>query len=304
VKPTAIRCTTESALGDVLARLGDGAADALAAGRIFIGRRRAQTAEDRVPAGTEVVCYDARSAADAPLEILAEADGLVAVMKPHDIATIADHHGRSGTLVAVTAKALGLPEERLFPTSRLDVGVSGVVLFALDDAARAAVARARDESRYARHYVAIAAAPPEPNQGRWAAPIGRDRDPRKRRVNGRDAIPAETAYAVVAAARAGALLAAEPKTGRTHQIRVHAAHAGTPLFGDRAYGGATRIVSPSGGVTAVERIALHAAWIDVALAGGRRLYAEAPVPPDLRALWRAVGGDDSEWTAAVLKLEG
>ena len=301
--PRSIQVQTDSTLADVLGRLGEGAEQALAEGRIFIGLRRAAGLGDRVPAGAEVTRYGARAGSDAAVAILARADGLVAVFKPPEIATIPDHRGRAGTLVARTAELLGIPERELSATSRLDVGVSGVVLFATTEAARKSVAESRHAGRYARHYVALCRGTPSPERGLWSAPIGRDRDPRKRRVGGRDAVPAETAYAAVAATGAATLLAVEPQTGRTHQIRVHAAHAATPLLGDRDYGGAPNLVCPNGAVVALDRVALHAAWIDLALGRTDRFYAEAPVPGDLRALWTAAGGDDSAWNRAVLRVQ-
>lgn len=304
MRPVAVRVQSESTLADVLGRLGDGAEQALAEGRIFIDHRRAAGPGDRVPAGVEVVRYAPRQTSDdAPVRILAEGDGLIAVFKPPAVATIADHHGRAGTLLAQTAAACGVPEGAVFPTSRLDVGVSGVVLFAFTDAARKDVADAREAGHYARHYVALTSRAPSPKSGLWAAAIGRDRDPRKRKVGGRDPVPAETAYASIAEASAAALLAVEPKTGRTHQIRVHAAHAGAPLLGDRAYGGVARLVSARGEVMALGRIALHAAWIEVTPKRARRFFAEAPVPDDLRAIWSAAGGDGAAWDRAVLKMQ-
>jgi len=310
VKPRVILCRTETVLSEVLGRLGEGSEDALAEGRIFIGAHRATRSSDRVPAGTEVIRYGTRpatgdsgaaeAAKSARFHVVMEAHGLVAVFKPASIATIADHHGHTGTLVEQTAAAIGLPKERLFPTSRLDVGVSGIVVFATSDQARQAVARARAAGRYRRHYVAIGGGSITPERGRWTAPIGREKDPRRRRVHGRDAVIAETVYAVAGAVAGACLLAVEPETGRTHQIRVHAAHAGAPLLGDRAYGGTTRIVSLSGAVRAIDRIALHAAWIDIAL--GRRFFAEAPVPDELVSLWSALGGEEAAWQAAMLKL--
>ena len=77
---------------------------------------------------------------------------------------------------------------QLHPTSRLDVGVSGVVLFALTKAASKRLLAARERGDYLRHYVALAARAPAPCEGSWAWAIGRARDPRKRRVDGRDAV--------------------------------------------------------------------------------------------------------------------
>jgi len=311
MKPLAILCRAETILAEVLARLGEGSEDALAQGRIFIGAHRASRPSDRVPAGTEVIRYGARPGASDPtgapqaaeparFRVVLEADGLVAAFKPPHIATVADHHGHTGTLVEQTAAAIGLPKERLFATSRLDVGVSGIVVFATSEQARKAVAQARAAGRYRRHYVAIGGGSVTPERGRWTAPIGRDKDPRKRRIHGRDAVIAETAYAVAGVVAGACLLAVEPETGRTHQIRVHAAHAGAPLLGDRAYGGLTRLVSVSGAVTALDRIALHAAWIDISL--DRQFVAEAPVPDELVSVWSALGGDEAAWQAVVLKL--
>ena len=91
-----------------------------------------------------------------------------------------------------------------------------------------------------------------------------------------------------------ALVAVDPETGRTHQIRVHASHAGHPLFGDRDYGGILRIVRSDGRIVAPPRIALHAARVSVL-----GLTFRAPVPPALRGIWQAAGGDDSAWEDAV-----
>ena len=59
------------------------------------------------------------------------------------------------------------------------------------------------------------------------------------------------------------MLSVEPITGRTHQIRVHASHAGAPLLGDRDYGGPTRWTLKSGKSVTLDRIALHCARVTV-----------------------------------------
>jgi 23S rRNA pseudouridine1911/1915/1917 synthase len=95
------------------------------------------------------------------------------------------------------------------------------------------------------------------------------------------------------------MLAVTPLTGRTHQIRVHAAHAGAPLVGDRAYGGPVRVTLPSGRVLQPGRIALHAARVVVPGEGGSPLVAAAPVPAELEALWSALGGEPAAWEVSV-----
>ncbi len=294
--PILVLCKEETTVTEILPRFGEGAAQALEEGRIFIGKRRA-AASDSVRAGDEVWLYPARPPSRELPRILLERAGIVAAYKPAEMSTVADHRGSAGSLESVVKAMLG--REPLVVTSRLDVGVSGVVLFATDEASRRVLARAREEGRYLRHYVAVSSSSPAPERGVWTGSIGRAVDPRLRRVGGRSAVIAETAYAVVAKAPKGALLAVEPKTGRTHQIRVHAAHAGCPLWGDGAYGGSTRLVFGNGAVASVERIALHAAWVEVPLTKSATVRAEAPLPPDFRAIWTACGGDSSAFAGAL-----
>ena len=164
-------------------------------------------------------------------------------------------------LVATVRGRSAWTPARLHATSRLDRDVSGVVVFALTQGGRRAPRAGPDEETYDRRYVAIAARAPGAGRGT----LGRAHRTRRAtrafaRLGGRDPVDARTRYAVVArrAAAAQALLALAPVTGRTHQIRVHAAHAGAPLLGDRAYGGPSRITLPTGRVLEPRRIALHA----------------------------------------------
>jgi 23S rRNA pseudouridine955/2504/2580 synthase/23S rRNA pseudouridine1911/1915/1917 synthase len=185
---------------------------------------------------------------------------------------------------------------RVHPTSRLDQGVSGVVFFALTRAAAERLSHARTEGTYERRYIAVAARSPSPERGRWDAPIGRGREPRLRAVGGRDAVSSLTRYGVTATAPSGAaMLALSPATGRTHQIRVHAAHAGAPLVGDRDYGGPARTTLPTGRVVELRRVALHAARVVVPDANGRPIVARSPIPQELEELWSALGGEPSAW---------
>jgi 23S rRNA pseudouridine1911/1915/1917 synthase len=291
----------ERTVSDVLVRAG---ADALAVdeGRVFVGRRRVRRGDELVREGDVVEIAPPQGATDAVRVILRD-DDVAAVDKPAGMPTIADHAGAAHSLVAAAARALGVDAGRLHPTSRLDRGVSGVVVFALTKAAAERLARARSEGAYERRYVAIAARAPAPASGTWDAPLGRARDPRLREVHGRDPVAATTRYRVCALAPGGAaMLAVAPLTGRTHQIRVHASHAGAPLVGDRDYGGPARVTLPTGRVLEPRRVALHAARVVIpgpsGSAGVARVVRSA-TPPELEALWSALGGDAAAWEVAT-----
>jgi 23S rRNA pseudouridine1911/1915/1917 synthase len=283
-----------STIRDVLARAGADAR-ALPDGRVFLGRRRLGRYDEAVRAGDVIEIAPPREVS-AKARVLLRTEDMVAVDKPADMPTIADHAGAAHALVAIVAAALGVDASRLHPTSRLDRDVSGVVVLALTKDAADRLARARESGAYERRYVAIASGVPEPALGHWDASIGRANEPRLRAVDGREAVPATTRYAVCARSPGGlAMLAVAPVTGRTHQIRVHASHAGVPLVGDRRYGGPARLTLPGGRVLEPRRIALHAARVVVPDARGAPTLAIAPVPGELIALWSALGGAPSAW---------
>jgi len=273
-------------------------ASAVIEGRVFVGRKRVTLADEPVCEGDVVEIAPPLSRGPTPpVTVLAQTEDLVAVDKPAGISTIADHTGAAHALTALVASALGVEVSRLHATSRLDREVSGVVVFALTRQAASRLAGARARGEYSRLYVAIAANAPEPEEGVWEGAIGRAADPRLRKIDGRDPAPAATRYRTVGHAPGGqTMLAVTPVTGRTHQIRVHAAHSGAPLLGDRAYGAQARIVLGDGQVLEPRRIALHA--LRVVVPGGVRdsaVIAFAPVPHELRDLWSSLGGDAAAW---------
>jgi 23S rRNA-/tRNA-specific pseudouridylate synthase len=298
-------------LGALVARAG-GDEQAIAEGRVFVGRARATSAEKLLTVGDEVTigAPDVRAGGSATvdeLRILHRDAELVAVHKPAGMVTIPDLHGSAQALSTRLAKIVGVDPRELHPTSRLDREVSGVVVFTLTKPAAARLTEAREQGRYRRRYLAIAhhetnarAAPTAPGaSGVWDAPIGRDRDPRKRKIRGRDPVPARTRFAVIARASAFALLALAPETGRTHQLRLHASDAGLPLLGDRAYGGKADLALPGGRVLALERIFLHAARITIPGRDGAPLTVTDEVPPALHETWASLGGAADAWDTAL-----
>ena len=303
-------------VGEIVARAGE-RASAVEEGRVFVGRARAQSAGQPVRVGDEVRI--GAGAGGGAWAVIWERDGMIACNKPAGMPTVPDHAGASHSLVALAAQSSGLPVAEMRVTSRLDREVSGVVIFATTTEAEARLRGAREQGRYARRYVAIASTSGntlinvdpvnhvdqvdrvdqvDPSN-RWDAPIGAGKDARHRAAFGTDAKEARTHWRAVARVPGYALLAVEPQTGRTHQIRVHASHAGAPLLGDRDYGGAARVTLPGGRTVSLARIALHAARVCVPDASGATLVAAAPVPVELTRAWTELGGAAEAWDTAM-----
>ncbi len=281
-------------VAEVLARACEDVS-AIREGRVFVGRKRVASGGESVRPGDAITIGVPAPFVDVP--ILFERDELVAVVKPAGIPSVPDDRGITHALVARVATVLDRDVASLRVTSRLDRDVSGVVLFALSARAEQRLVRARDEGRYSRRYVAIAMGDLD-GRGEWTAPIGDGPDPRHRSAFGPSAKPARTLWRVVARAGPFALVAVVPMTGRTHQIRVHASHAGAALFGDRDYGGISRTTLENGRVVALSRIALHCARVTLPARRGAILTAEAKVPDDLASTWTLLGGSPEAWDRA------
>ncbi|HEX2163810.1 MAG TPA: RluA family pseudouridine synthase, partial [Thermoanaerobaculia bacterium] len=183
---------------------------------------------------------------------------------------------------------------------RLDRDTSGVLVVARTDAAHRALARAFAGRRVDKRYLGIVHGVPAP-AGEIDAPIGRHPERRKEMTVRPDGRPARTRWRVLAAAGGAALLELSIETGRTHQIRVHLKHQRHPLVGDPVYG-EPRWKGLRGGAARnalrdFPRPALHAWRLAFPHpATGEEVAFTAPVPEDLRELWRTVGG---AWPAAV-----
>jgi 23S rRNA pseudouridine1911/1915/1917 synthase len=158
---------------------------------------------------------------------------------------------------------------------RLDKDTSGVIVLArTPEALRALQRQFRRRTVYKRYLALVEGVPGSPS-GIIEAPIGRDPKNRKRMSvvkGGREAV---SRYDVLEDLGSNALVAVEPGTGRTHQIRVHLAWLGNPIVGDRLYGYRKQRIG-------LKRLFLHAAELHVdSPSTGERLEFRAPLPASL-----------------------
>lgn len=269
-----------------------GLQSALADGRVFVDGKRA-AAEVALVDGARVEVFAPRPR--AAIEVLSEGDDVFAVHKPAALPTEPDKSG-ADCVLSQLAKLLRVESAGLFAVSRLDVGVSGVLLVTLGARSRERLLAERAAGRLRRQYIALASGVPTPAQGEWSDALGGAGQGR-RAVAGESAQSACSRYRVVASAQptarggsATALLALSPVTGRTHQLRVHAAAHGAPILGDRKYSGPPRMTAPNGAVLAFEQILLHAAWVEWGVDSARLRAASEPAP-ELCETWLALGGD-------------
>ncbi len=277
-----------------------GLSRALGGGRVFVDARREH--ERRVLAtGSVVEVYAPRPA--ATIDVLSEHEGVWAVEKPAALPTEPDKAGSECVLLQL-AERVGVEQSRLVPISRLDVGVSGVLLVTADAASRQALLEQRARGTLRRRYVALACGVPTPESGQWREALGRGARG-QRVVDGRFSQAAHSQYRVVATAQPVArdrpltsLLALSPITGRTHQLRVHASAHGAPLLGDRRYRGPSRMTDADGSVRSFTQVQLHAALVEWGPEGRRQRVVSEPSSGLLDA-WLALGGEATAFQRAL-----
>jgi 23S rRNA pseudouridine1911/1915/1917 synthase len=266
----------------------------IAAGRVRVGGRPLPKSHRLV--GGEAVEVDLAGADVLPPEgppppVAFRDEHLLVIDKPAGVPTHPTQNRRVGTLVnrllgmGVPLSGVGGP---LRPgiVHRLDVGTSGLMLIASDDATHVALASMLRRHAVDRRYLALVRGVP-PND-RFAIDAALGRVGARVRVDRAGGRPAETAIEVLRRFERAALLEAAPRTGRTHQIRVHLAAIGHPILGDVRYGGEGADAAALG----LRRPFLHSWRIAFEHpVTGARIELESPLPEDLRtALERAAAG--------------
>jgi tRNA pseudouridine32 synthase/23S rRNA pseudouridine746 synthase/23S rRNA pseudouridine1911/1915/1917 synthase len=238
----------------------------------FLGRK--------VRAGDEVAVKLKPRGAAAPravkerVPVLWKDSRALVVAKPAGMASHAEGPRSGTTLVDVLRAQLARPERNagVHLVHRLDRPTSGALLVARDALAHAQLDQLLRDGAIERSYLARVVGVIAEDELVIDAPIGRDETHATRRKVDAAGQPAQTRLRVLARDEQTTLVQLWPVTGRTHQLRVHLAHLGHPILGDRLYGGSEHA-----------RLLLHAWKLSFALPwkDGERVEVSAEPPAEL-----------------------
>jgi 23S rRNA pseudouridine1911/1915/1917 synthase len=257
---------------------------AIAGGRVLVdGETRPKSFRlsggERIEA--DISGPSALEAEEGGVPIRYEDEHLLIVAKPAGMVTHPTTTRRTGTLVnRLLGMDIPLSGEGDRPgiVHRLDAGTSGLLVVTKDDETHAAMRRLLATHKVRREYLALVRGSTQHDVFTVEAPLGR----RGARVTVQRAtgVEASTDFAVRERFSGATLLVARPRTGRTHQIRVHLSALGHPILGDRTYRGGGDDAARLG----LTRPFLHA-WrlaFDHPVTG-ERIEVEEPLPEDLSA---------------------
>lgn len=228
---------------------------------------------------------------ELPLEIVYEDEYLLVADKPPNMPTHPSRDHRGDTLANALAHRCRNSEIPFVfrPVSRLDRNTSGLLTVAKTKYAAARLGGMMKRGEFDKRYVALLDGPLSEPRGVIDAPLHRTAASIiTREVCQRDAPDAEAAatlYEVLLTGGGYTLVLAAPLTGRTHQLRVHFAHAGAPILGDDLYGRASALIG---------RQALHAAGLKFTHpVSGAPVELISMPPPDISGLIGELFGEDA-----------
>ncbi len=232
-----------------------------------------------------------------PLDIMYEDEDIIVLNKQANLIVHPARSNTHGTLVNALAYysdklSSGTGQFRPGIVHRLDKDTTGVMVVAKNDTAQWKIAKQFERRQVKKAYLAIVHGTPDLTADRIKAPLGihpRIREKYAIRPEiGKEAI---TFYEVVESFRGFSLLRLSPRTGRTHQIRVHLSYAKHPIVGDDMYGG--KLVyrwqladgEPAAQEPVIDRCALHASTLEFKHPTTEEIVNfEAPLPEDMQNL--------------------
>ncbi len=238
------------------------------------------------------------------LEILLQSPDAIAVNKPVGLATIPGR-GETDSVLEKLGRQMELPstgtaDPRLRVVHRLDKGTSGVLLFAKHLEMQRHLSHQFQNNSASKEYLALVCGQPTSDQGEIDAPLApHPANPRRMTIMKHGGRPARTLWKVEERFREYSLLRVFPKTGKTHQIRVHLQSIGLPLAIDPLYNSNQRHAEPTIRLSSfkrgyqrsqeeerplIARLTLHAHRLSFADLAGNRVQVEAPLPKDFRVV--------------------
>ncbi len=236
--------------------------------------------------------------------IIFEDEGIIVIDKPARLLVLPDRYDSSiENLYHILKEELG----DIYVVHRLDKETSGVIIFAKNAGAHEELSRQFEMRETRKKYIAIVYGTPQWISGTIEVPISESRNhPGVMKADAKHGKPSVTDCSVAESFDGYALIEAEPKTGRTHQVRVHLAGAGLPIVCDRLYGDGKpfflsqikpRYYTEGDERPLLSRTALHAESLSFRHPGsGEELTIKSEIPKDMRSVlnylrkFRSLGG--------------
>lgn len=216
---------------------------------------------------------------DIPIHILYEDEDIILVNKPRSMPTHPSPKHEADTLANALMHYFGKADFTFHAITRLDRDTSGVVLLAKNALSAKILSDWVQERNIEKEYVAVVCGEIEPKEGVISAPIKKREDSAGLQKVAPDGKEAVTEYRVEKSENGLSMVTLFPKTGRTHQLRVHMSHMGTPIYGDDLYGAPQK----------EEKTRLHARCIRFYHPMTKEpICVEAPLPEDMKAFFDSI----------------
>lgn len=211
-----------------------------------------------------------------PLPILYEDDNVIVVNKPAGI--ISHARGKFWQEASVASfirdRISGMDGERGGIVHRLDRATSGVMICAKNEATLSYLQKQFSAREVQKTYIAVVSNKPKLDTAIIDAPIARNLHDPKRFMVSSEGKAAQTEYKVIRSSNKYATIELQPKTGRTHQLRIHLLYIKSPIVGDDLYGGEP-----------YQRLLLHAKSLEIKLPDGLVKTFTSPLPSEFEDIY-------------------
>tara|TARA_Y100001960_G_scaffold322638_1_gene399498 strand:+ start:146 stop:1081 length:936 start_codon:yes stop_codon:yes gene_type:complete len=213
------------------------------------------------------------------LNIIYEDNQILAICKPHGLVVHPAKGHRNDTLINAIVNYLPStknlsPQKRNGIVHRLDKDTSGIIIIAKTDFAHSHLSYQFKSRQVIKKYTGLIHGVPKSRKAVISGKISRHPKSRQKMAITENGKPAETSFEIIEEIKNYSLLNIEPKTGRTHQIRVHLSSIGHPIVGDSTYGKSNQYIN---------RHFLHASSIIIKHPeSNKNINLECELPPDLK----------------------